>query len=381
MSLGQGYRTKAGLAREGDQTSWSSTTAPAVLGAGDLIPLLSESVEERLNRLPIDVLEGKAGRTASDITGVRYTGQIRLQGQYSGLESVLALAFGAEEPQVSPTTGPSGVYSRYYEFDSVLQTRSWQFGEGFRFDHGLLFGDKRVARGTLGIDKDVSLWEFASAMVGSIELNANTADGLVIGTELVTRDLDRASTTNVTSTGWTYPGGRNRVLFHDLTARLGVYSTGTSLSSGDNVRISDFSIRIENNLEADTQTANSSRGIEEPVRNGVRTVTGSITIPCYRNDTFFDRHDADTLLMGDFKFTGPDIGSSTARYRLNIYLPSFRLTKASAPVNGPGTVAETYSLEALIPAGEPSGFPFDRLNSELFIELQNDVSVNVLYTT
>ena len=111
----------------------------------------------------------------------------------------------------------------------------------------------------------------------------------------------------------------------------------------------------------------------------MRTVTGTVTIPRYEDDTQLDRFAADTLLMADFNFVGPSLGSTDCLFE--IYIPSLKLTKAEAPVAGPGTISATYDFEALVPAARPYGFPTDRKGGELIINLQNNVATNVLYAT
>ena len=116
--------------------------------------------------------------------------------------------------------------------------------------------DKLLRFGTLVFDKSTSIWEWRGVMVNSLTLTHNAKTGVKISIECIPFDLDLSSSVNTASSTWGFSAEpttpihlQEKIVGADLVFRLGDWSSGTPLDSGDNQAISDFSITISNNLD------------------------------------------------------------------------------------------------------------------------------------
>lgn len=141
--------------------------------------------------------------------------------------------------------------------------------------------------------------------------------------------------------------------------------------------ISAFELTINNNLKIDDMDVNSGLFRVQPCRAGAREITGTITLPRYEADVFFDWQAADTILMGELYIAGSTIVSNP-RY-MKIFLCSIKLEGGSAPISGPGVAQQTFNFRALVPVGAPSGFPTVILTaprSEIILQTYNQNPFN-----
>lgn len=371
MTQGAGFSSKTAWKREALQ---SDHGAPSACGAGDQAPLISEALNPDLTKEPDNAIRSKAGAGAADVTGRGVQGSIEIEAVYRGIESILATALGFCNYAASPATIAAGVYKHTIELAENLHAESWEAGDGVLAGSGLLAGDKKIRRGTLCIDKTVSIWEHASAMIQTLTINGDSK-GIRISLELIPYGLDRASAVNVSSAAWDIPGTDwLSILFQDLVLWIGDYSTVSALDSGDAIGINALEIKLENKLKVERDSL-SGLYIAEPKRDGKRVVTGSFTIPRYEHDNFLDDLDAQTAKMAMLKFTGSQIGV-TGYYRTCwIWLPTLKFDKGDATIKGPSLVPLTCTFSAELPAGAAAGFPI-QATKEMLIQIQNDLSTN-----
>ncbi len=379
MSQGAGFSSKTAWKREALQSDYGT---PSACGAGNQAPLISESLNPDLTKEPDTTIRNKAGAGQADVTGKGVQGGIEIEAVYRGIESIFSSALGFCNYSGSPATIAAGVYKHTVELGENLHAESWEAGDGVLANSGLLAGDKKVRRGTLCIDKAISIWEHASAMIQTITIKGDSK-GVRIALDLAPYALDRASAVNVSSAAWDIPGTDwLSILFQDLVLWIGDYSTSTALDSSNAIGVNAFEIKLENKLKIERDSL-SGLYIAEPRREAKRIVTGSFAIPRYENDDFLDDLDDQAAKMAMLKFTGSQIGV-TGHYRtLWIWLPMIRFDKVDAPVKGPTLIPVTCTFTAELYGGddvpEPAGFP-TQARKELLIQIQNDLATNPMTT-
>lgn len=248
-----------------------------------------------------------------------------------------------------------------------------------------------VRLGVLGIDKGVAAWEWQACAVEEIIFKLNK-DGLFVTVNLIPFGVDRrTSSRNSSSAAWDYHYHINqagqtaatlnsqslknlRILRGDTTFRLGSYSTGTSLDSTNNLGVTEFELKVKNNLQVDLQRTASGYYRCEPARSGKREVTGSFTVPRHTALTRLSNYSAQDTLMATLQSTVVDGMFGLSDYDLTMYLRALKLTKADLPVNGPNVLEEKFNFTCLQPAGVSSGMPTPSTgaaNSECIIFLKN----------
>jgi len=372
MSIGAGFSSKTAFRHEATQSSYGT---PIACGAGDQVPLVTESLSKAIEKEPDTIIRNQAGYGPADVTGVAVAGPVQMELCYRGLEALLCAAMGFQRID-DPATVAAGVYKHTIELSENLHGEGWEAGDGILAGSGFLAGDQKVRRGTLVVDKAVSLWEYSSCMVQTLTLTGN-AKCCRIEAELVPYDCDRASAVNTTSAAWTIADDDfSPVRLQDMALWMDDYSGAVALAAADALGVSEFEIKLENNLEIKRDSL-SGLYIAEPRRGGKRRVTGSFTIPRYETDGFFDDHDAQTAQMAMLMFTGPAIGTTGYSQTLWIWLPTIRFDEASAAVEVPGMLTQTLAFTAELPAAVPAGFP-TAAEKELVIQIQNNLSANGL---
>jgi len=371
MGLGQGFAAKAAFRREGRQSAYGT---PVLCSINHLMPMLpDEDLQREIAKDMDNQAQYGGGHGASEMISRLVSGPVTFRMPYWGLEQFILCGLGWANP---PETVDSGVYKHLIEPADNLHTEKITAGDAILAGDGWLAGDYKVRRGTLCIEKTVSIWEFISVMVQSLTFRGN-AQGVWVDADLVPYDLDRASAVNTSSAGWTAPfPDWHQVFFQDMIFRIGDYSVSTPLSSGDELGIRDFEIKIENHLEI-KQDSRSGLYIAEPRRDKKRLVTGSFTFSRYENDTFLDDLDAQNPMMAMLQFTGPEIFSSGYDYTLWIWLPTLRFDMVGAPIDSPGLIAVTHTFTAEIPEEVPAGFP-SGADKEIAVQFQIGSSKNLL---
>lgn len=370
MATGAGYKSKTAFRKEGVQVAYAT---PVECGTGHQMPIippigLTRQIVKELD----NAIRHKAGIGGSNVVTKQVSGACEFEMVYRGLEHLLICATGISE---EPETVDTGVYKNNFNLAENMHTESFMAGYGMLAGDGFLAGDKLTRRGTLCIDKAVSpIWEYVSAMVQSMTIKGN-AKGVRVGVELIPYDLDRSSSTNTSSSSWSILNDDwDPVLFQDMVFWIDDYSASTALSSADAVGVSEFEIKLDNNLIV-TQDSQSGLYIAEPRRNGKRQVTGSFTFPRYESDTLLGKLEAQTAMMAMIKFTGPQIGATGYYYTFWIWLPTLRFDEIPVSVDSAGILSATHTFTAEIPAAVPAGFP-TAAEKELLLQLQNDLSTN-----
>jgi hypothetical protein len=373
MTQGAGFSSKTAWRKEGAQSAYGEVIECV---AGDQAPLITEGIAREITKELDNVIRYKAGYGASDVTGKGAAGPGVFEGVYKGIESLIASAMGFCNYSESPETIAAGVYKHTFELSEHLRTESWAAGDGILAGSGYLAGDNKVRRGTLCIDKSVSIWEFASVMIQAVTIKGDSK-GVRFEFDLLPYDLDRASAVNDSSAAWSIPDlDWTPILFGDMAMWLDDYSAVSELTADDAMGISEFEIKLENHLKVERDSL-SGLYIAEPRREAKRLVSGSFTVPRYESDDLLAKLDAQDPMMAMLRFTGAEIGATGHDRACWIWLPTIRFDAIDAPLGGPGLIPVKHTFTAEIPAAAPAGFPA-QATKELVIQVQNDLDTNPL---
>lgn len=331
------------LAAFGKAATWG--TAVSVNVANALSKIVSENVSTTVEYIPDESLSGSPWKQAFDIGLHNNSGTIDVEGKYYGLELLLAMSFYRASTPVIANKQPSGnrPYAYYMDFRLPIVT-SGVDTDGYFF--------------TMAIDKSISVWEYDSVKVQSLQISGEAGRRVRLQFGLLARRMRNTGQVNTTLSSATEPLPRIYIVFSDAKFRLNAQS-GSALANGtDQFYPSAFEINLANGLDP-IVTSENDPYIDEPTRNEFGVVSGTFTIPTYSNDTNVTSFLAGTKSKADIKFISstqiPAVGGGSYYYAFNIFLPQIQITEASRQVAGPGRIPGTVSWEATKPDSAPSG--------------------------
>lgn len=379
-----GAFTRLGLAIESQITSatWPSSNAATISAL-----------------VPIDALETEVGAELQATAGTHGYGvmtdldrqtlpanlTLPLPVTYEGLEPLWCCALGYQPKRHGSTVFPEevvpGAYRHRYEIDNVLQADYWTSADGWDSGDGLASSEQQKTRrltvaATTG---NVAAWEWLSAMVEQLTLHGRVNRPLTASVQFLAGTLDTTPTTNTLAALQalgtpTAP----RVLWHHSVFRLGAYSASTPLDSSHNIRVSAFTLRLENRLVV-TYSPRVTLTPEEHVRGDAPRITGQLTVPRYVADTLINGQRAGTTYMADLICTGEPIGVTGENYTLELYWPTIRLSAATQPVwNSAGQLSQTLGFEAYAPTTAAAGMPATIHPTPFIVQIHSSVSTHFL---
>lgn len=414
MPTARGYAARFGWQREAITytPTWPAASAAAVTA---LLPLLSEDLRELPEKAPTVTARTGLGPEAVEVLSRRVGGPIQMRAQYTGQEAFLCAALGYMAKRVAgmsgrgrgPTVsrGPGrrpgtarreggagflmgsgrgvfslpeplapGVYRHLYEIEPHLAAEPWTSADGFHAGE-LSAGQHKIRRGTVAIDKQVSVWELKSTMIQRLTLDARM-QAVTWSADLLGYGIARSGTVNTSGSLAALPTlSADNVLFTDLVCQVGAYSATTPLSSA--IGLIQCTMELDNHLTASPGPRVASF-IEEPEREASPGVTGELVLARYQADTLLATVDANSPLMMAWHWTGPEIGSTGYTARLSLYFPSLVFLEGQAGFAGPGMPTLTLPFQALVPAARPAGFPVSAHTGPLMIEVISPVSSHPL---
>lgn len=213
-------------------------------------------------------------------------------------------------------------------------------------------------------------WQFCFVKKMTIKLDPK--GGVLFGFELVPLYRDLTNANSQDRLLWEYTNGSGavplagssfmvyeRVLFSDAVFRLGAFSTGTPLGSGDNLGIADYELVVENPLDDAQQTTETGLYRIEPARSGKRDIYGSFTVARYVTNARITQFMNETNLMASLSFTGSTIATGISN-ALTLWMRRLRLETPDTSIPGPGVRPEKHSFRLLhcdSVTGNPNGMP------------------------
>lgn len=364
MSIGAGYPFVCGAGIEAASPGWGTAVAMT-----DRVPILKETLSEQIKMIEDMTLRGHAGHDALDLGEISVSGDIETDIRYTlksgnffcGSDLLLSVAMGA-----APT------------FGSSVNT--------------LLHNESPVRPVTFAMNKIVAYWEFVSCMLKGFKISGKTGDPLSASFPLVAHRVLRSGTTNgATQFGNLAANGGKRVLFEDLTFRIG--DLDNALAAGDALGINEFSLDFDGNFSdsefstpdygttvgAGTHGANtttqSARLTLPPRRNGKRKATLDFTVPRYLSNQLFTWFTAGTPLQIDI---GSSIDSAARTFK--ILIPHLKLESVEGSVDGPAMFPIKCKATILRNGGTTAGSgangymtdtPTNKIPEEFEIEIKN----------
>jgi len=230
------------------------------------------------------------------------------------------------------------------------------------------FDDYFIRRGHLFIDKGVRVEIFRDCMVNSL--------ALIVTPTLLTAEAGLISWGTRLDDGhnvgyWdTFPEGNiceidsedqadfrsnvtcNYTNFEDVVLNLRPFNAAVTEPDTDyNVRVSEVTFRIENNLSNTLRSSGSGVRIDEPTRTGPRVTTLTFTCPIFKEN--------DAGLLTDFKqayVSGTKYMGHLFLGTIRILLPHLRFTNCVNNVTGPDIISISYEMQAFREPLDPNDF-------------------------
>lgn len=295
----------------------------------------------------------------------------------------------ATNPSNTNTGEMATAFRHFLEPDHQLLNELFESEDNYPTGGVGTSSDKKIRRGTFAVDKQISSHEFDALMLNGFTIEAKSGGSAIITFPAIGFNLDlRTSSRNSSSSTWNYTpsahsscaelngGIAERAMFNDLVVRIDDWSNSVSLGSGDEVKLSEISITLNNNLEGGTRDAVSGLYAVEPARAEKHEVTFSMTMPRYEADDFLTDLKADTIKMADIIWTGGTISDSDTA-KIEIFLFAFKWTSWKGNIDGPGLTPITLTGKCLIPTATSSGFPtLVKSDAEMAIRLTNRFPFN-----
>lgn len=367
-----GLDTQVGFTRE-QLVRTALWPSPAPVVVTQLLPILEGTLHDGVQTQLAETTASALGAGDLDVVGILPTAQVKLALRYGGLDALWACALGQEARRIGTTVMPQALggvaYRHLYEVDAGLSTTQlWERqADGFIEMDGFDFTTRKVRRGTLSVHRTVSVWELLSCMVEQVTL-AGTPQGVTCTVDLLPYSLSREPIRNTVATlAQAAPSTAPTVLFRDMVARMGPYSTSTPLVTTNEVGLAQWTLTLKNNLASG---AGLRTGLfrEEPERETVPTLTVGFDLARYSDDTAFTVWQTGAPFMLAFLFTGPQIQSTGQAYALNLYLPWAKLTQVAVPGPQQAPPKHAHAFVALVPPAPAAGFPGGSRQGPLMLE-------------
>lgn len=326
----KGWKSKLGVALEDHYATPVAVT--------DQYGYLSAPIVATRNLKPVPGVDGEGDYKFDKHLGIRYTGSLSIGLPYFDSAGVLGrllyLALGSSQDYGDPTLG-----CYYY------------------------LGGTKPSSATVCVDKQDALYEYSGSKLLGIRISGIPGDLIKCEYQYLAKALDRASTTNPNTSGWTLVE-TPLLLFSHLTFMINDES-GAALSSGDEVLITTFEINVNGDWVV-KQDKESGLYIAEPKRKKWEVI-GSITLASDNASTLSgllsDFSDG-THKKIEFEFTTTVSGVT---YSTRIWLPSCRITMADDAIAGEAMVNPTIRFRGFKPSSAPTGFP--SITSEAIFDL------------
>jgi hypothetical protein len=322
--LGSGVKLKAGTGKE---TAWGDLIAP-----DEFLPITpGESVKDVIEWLEKNVLKGKSGREAGDISGKHVAGTINLEANYQAIDRIWALLMGGGAGLPSGT-GP--------------------------FVHTISKAEDPLRSLSLHLEKDVNVWSINGIVINSLSLGCGP-DGVNVACDVVGKGPILQATTHRAALAALTDPEKPRLMFHQAVVRIG--DLADALADGDKQEISNWTWTWNNSFAVDHRTVKSGYFRAQPRRSGWAECTLSITLPRYEADTILEWHKNQTKLQCDITFTN-------GNYIFKIQMPTLYIKDCDGNAGDEGIIP----LNATLQAYRNSGNTFITETEEAVLSITND---------
>jgi Phage tail tube protein len=185
---------------------------------------------------------------------------------------------------------------------------------------------------TVAVNRGVSIHEYLGYKIGELTLSGAPNDAVKLSLSGNAKNRLVSGTENTSGELEALAEPAEQVLFHELTFRIG--DLADDLAAGDNVSISNFSLKMNRNhvvKEVNSTTA------EQAKENGFAQGELEFTLPYYDADTWITRQEAHTLLQASLIFTD---GTNTHYWNM----PQALVVEAPVPQSDAGMTEPKIKL-------------------------------------
>ena len=151
---------------------------------------------------------------------------------------------------------------------------------------------------TVAVNRGVSVHEYAGYKIGELTLSGAPNDSVKLSLQGNAKNRVISSSENTSAELAALDEPAAEVLFHELTFRVG--DLADALASGDNLSITQFSLKLNRNhvvKEVNSATAEQAR------ENGFLGAELEFTLPYYDANTWITWHEAHTVLQASLIFS------------------------------------------------------------------------------
>jgi len=222
MSLGQGATSKAAFKIE--KTAWGTSTD---CGTGNQIHFISESISHAIEQAQAIHLDGTIGAKSLYPIFKKYGGDLLVEAHYAGMETLIACAMGMSHQDLSPVSTSTSANEHFFEPSEDMSVRAFN-GYEMTTPSGNVY-----RKGTLCLEKDVSIWELASSMCNAMSFEASP-ERVTFSFTFAGRTITLDSATNSSSAAWTLPSNTEQITWDDLTFYIKARDEFTITSANDN---------------------------------------------------------------------------------------------------------------------------------------------------
>lgn len=341
MPTGKGFDSLCAIAKS---VTWG--LAVSVNSSGKAVKMVSEGITTAVEYIPDESLAGSPWKQKYDIGKHSNTGPLDFEAKYYGLELLIAMAMFRADTPVRANKQPAGrrPYAYYMNFRLPLITTGTDT-DGYFF--------------TLAIDKSISVWEYDSAKINTMQISGEAGKRVRFQFGVMARRMRNTGQVNTTLGSATEPLPRLYIVYSDAKFRMNAQSAAALDNSTDQFYPASFELTLTNGLNPDPVTAENDPYIDEPTRDAFGSVEGSFTIPNYKNDTNVNSFLAGTVMKADIKMISstqiPAVGGGSYYYAMNIYMPQVQVKDAARTVSGPGRIPGNFAFEATKADAAPSG--------------------------
>lgn len=383
------FKKDRGLYGAGPAVAYPETPGATSLAATHMVPFLSESISEAVERMLDQSLVGSGRELPADIIARDFSGSLETNLRYIGLERLMMCLMGFESPDTSGGSpdqlGATAAYAHLFEMDESIQDQSWNTVEVGSYSPPSV-NDRKVRRGMLGFFKEYPTGGdhvYYSCMVNKLTISGTPSE-VKCSWEIIPYARIKGSYNHA---NWTLPTGTvSTSIFHNGTIKMGTRAGGAGGLA--TIAPSEFELVIDNGLEASIRTVESGEFIIQPVRSAMRSVSGKFTFPRYDSTLetmIYAGHDLDTEYATYLEFEGPVI-VSPYNHLIGLYMTSIHLANPKSPIDSPGAINTEFEYVAARPgasadifvAGGQYGSITLKKNSELCVVMRNQFTTNYL---